>query len=360
MRVSLRPLAALVGAGMVIALAWTSWAPAPWAGAAATSRAVVTGVVRVSGLPARTQARSGLEACPASTPKGYQCPHPHLDTVRVGTPYRLVLPAGSWRLTPYYSLLPYGGLFIKGGPTRSLARSSLTRLRFTIRYSPPGTVQGSLAITAVPPGIDVNRYSLVACPSSVGFRGRAKPSCVEEFSGASGGPGVLPAITPRPAPAASGALADSATYRITTLPPGKWTLYPGYSTIFGSPVSLRGTRVRVTARATTTTNLSTPFLPPTHGAIQGVAFIANAPGTFVGAVGMAACPASSTPLTSCTAFAFTDDVGRFHLALKPGSWWLRAYYVDFRGNGGPVVGPPTSIQVSAGVITSQNLTVPYS
>lgn len=348
-------LAAAVGASLSggIVLMTSSGATSP-------SDGVVTGTVSVTGIPAGIPYQTGLLACPSSTPTGRLCAHPHLVTVGAGTPFRLPLPPGSWRIRSFYSVLPYGGLFLTGGRIFGVQSSNTVQDNPTVAYSMPGTARGTVSVANVPTNVIITKYSVLACPQWTPFTGGKPPlTCVSEFSGASTS-GSSATNTATPASGSSQAPANRAPYQITTLPPGNWLLYPRYGTVFGSPVSRAGTLVAVKAGGSTLRDLTTTFGAPTHGAVQGSVFINDAPGGFAGATGVSACTSPSGSSTTCQNVSFADSVGDYQLGLSPGHWWLKPFYVDFRGTGASVPGTPVAVTVAAGVVTFLNLSINYN
>jgi hypothetical protein len=358
---------------VLMAIAWEG------AAAAATAGAVI-GTVTVTGAPSHTKGYSGIVACPISSPAGRICPHPHVAQVKLGVPYGLSLRAGHWRLTPFYSLLPYGGART-GTPTTIHIRAAHTSAaNFRVSYTAPGTVRGPIGVDDVPNGVTVTRFTVVACRPKADYRGGTPPfGCAGEFSGAVGGSGVLSGSgtssasssalsgsgsgsgtsSARSGASATPASEQSSTYAITTLPPGEWILYPEYSTVFGSPTSASGTLVTVSSGATTRAQLTEPYIAPTHGAVAGTATLDDAPPGLSGVVGVAACAQDSSSPLSCPSVTFSSSTGQYQLALRPGTWWVSAFYVDFAGDGSATSGTPTRVAIQAGSITSLDVSVTY-
>ncbi len=193
-----------VSASTISTPAGATQAPAPKSG-------TITGTVTITGAPKGfTPAFSGVGGCPA--PAKAICPSPHYSIAGKAGAYTLQLPAGDWTLAGWYELAPFGGQFVGMPVTVDVVPGKTTTANVTVAYRPPGTVAGTITVTGVPHGVTIEAKVALACPSKVPFNG-GQPSilCVE-----GGG--------------------SSGAYRISTLPPGSWILYPEYFTEFGQVV----------------------------------------------------------------------------------------------------------------------------
>jgi len=180
---------------------------------------------------------------------------------------------------------------------------------------------------------------------------------VNEYSGSSGfGIGVT--LSAAAKSASGGGRSSFNQYRITTLTPGTWTLYPGYGTALGSYTDPVGTQVVIVAGQTTTQQLTVPFQAPSNGVVTGNVVAIGAPaGGFQS--GVEACTTPPTGLTCAAGLeAYSQSNGTYTLALPPGKWWLSGF-VDLYSSGGFVqsTSPAQQVTVVAGIQLKKNFTV---
>ena len=310
-------------------------APAGLGMAPVLATGTVTGTVTVTGAPKGfTPPFLGAGACPTSTPPGQICSSPQFALAN-GTKYTLVLTSGSWRLEGFYELGPYGGAFLGSAKTVQVVAGKTVTLNLAIPYKAPGTVKGSITVTGVPSGITIEQYFAVLCPAYAPFTG-GTPSiaCVQVYS--------------PPSP-------TGGSYDVSTLPPVGWTVYPGYYTVFGQTLAIKaGVKVTVKSNQTQTVNVTTPYITPSNGILTGTLAITGAPTGFSGPTGVYACP--STQGQACSVFGYF--FGSYSLPLAKGTWTIRPFYLD-QPFFNAVLGAKHSVTVSAGTITTLNLTVAY-
>ena len=108
------------------------------------------------------------------------------------------------------------------------------------------------------------------------------------------------------------------------LPPGKWLLYPGYSTVFGPTVSTAGTPVTIAAKTVSTKDVTMAYRAPTDGSVSGTTRLLDAPTEGLGIAGVEACssPASTSPGITCGIITMQiGPSGEYQLAVPAGTWW---------------------------------------
>jgi hypothetical protein len=296
----------------------------------------VTGTVTITGAPKGfAPPFLGAGACPTSTPPGQICASPQFSLAN-GKTYTLSLAAGPWRLDGFYEIGPFGGAFLGSAKTVNVVATKTVTVNLTIPYKAPGGLTGSVTVTGVPAGVTIQGYIALLCPAYSPYTGGTPPiACVQSFS----------------PPSPSGG-----TYNVSTLPPVGWTVFPGYVTVFGATYAVKaGKKTTVKSNQTQTVNVTTPYIKPTNGIVTGSVVVTGAPSGFVAPIGVEACPtpARGQPCTGTNVFN-----GPFTLPLAVGKWTLQPFYFDppfFNA----VFGPKHTVTVSAGKITTLNLTLPY-
>lgn len=339
---------------------------------------IVSGSVKVSSFPARSGDPVGVLACKGST-VSYSCAGLQENPVSTnGGSYGMPLKSGTWTLAAFYEPEPYGGL--QYGPTKTVhvvAGKTMT-LPLAMVFIQPGAVGGKVTVSGLPDGVNILNYSVLACPAGSPFDGNPlDPECAGETSGVITSPllGELGANTKitggRSVRAASSS--TSGTYSMP-LPPGRWLLYPGYSSGFGPTVSTSGTPVTVTADRTSTGNLTVAYKTPTDGLISGTTSLLDAPTTIAelglgGVAGVEACPspASTSPNETCSNLTLNiSPNGDYQLAVPAGTWWISELYWYLLPLGGgtstsdPIAGGPAQkIVVTAGTSYVVDLSAKY-
>jgi hypothetical protein len=253
---------------------------------------------------------------------------------------------------------------ITGGHTTTVA--------FSVTYRTPGTVTGTITVVGIPSAVVVTSYTLLACPASAPL-GQAGSSleCASEFSGASGfGFGaadrsekIAADDSSRPPAGFSGeATAPFNVYKLTSLTAGKWLLYPGYQTTFGSFMDQTGTTVSVVAGQTTTRNLKVTYQKPSEGAIVGTVDVVGAPSNSFES-GVQACTSAPTA-GACQGEqeTFTQGNGTYQFVLPPGTWWVSGFVEEFGDGFGEsqITTAPQQVTVTAGKELTENFTVAAS
>lgn len=103
---------------------------------------------------------------------------------------------------------------------------------------------------------------------------------------------------------------------------------------------------------------------PSAGTLTGNVVIIDAPAGFFGEVGVAVCPASTSPAAATTGlcaspeFAVSGSGGSYTLSLAPGTWSVREFYsIGFQG--GAFLGHARTVTIAAGQTVRQNIAVRY-
>jgi hypothetical protein len=328
------------------------------------SQGLLTPTVDVTGAPAGLSDTLGVTACPkgaasTSCQTYYESPD---------FPENLLLAAGVWEVTGYYLASPFDNAV--PGPTEAVTITGGhdTDITLSVPYQVPGTAAGSIIVAGIPSGVSVTSYTLVACPASSPLTTSGpSPECASEYSGPAGyGFGAADrneeapdALSRPPAGVTAAASAPYNVYKITSLTPGKWLLYPGYQTLFGSYSDPTGTLVTVVGGRTVTRNLLVPYQKPADGAVVGQVVVIDAPTNGFEA-GAQACTAPPTPTTPCAGEqqAPSEGGGAYQLVLTPGKWWISGFLYEFGGvNESEITSPPREVIVTAGTSTTENFSV---
>jgi hypothetical protein len=330
------------------------------------SNGILTGTLSVTGAPSGFAAPLGINACTTKSGTTTCTAQPVFGG---NNTYTLPLAAGRWSIQPLYLVPPFFNAIFGSKHTVSVRGGTIKTLNLAEPYVHTGTAIGALHVTGVPAAVTIDQYRVLACPSSAPWTG-GLPSiqCVTEFSGATGSGFPLLSGSLAHLARALGVPAGPAPvsqppfnrYRLPTLTPGSWILYPGYRTVFGSFDTMTGTTVQVTAGVTTTRGLTIAYQPPTEGAVQGTIAVIGAPGQGGVQVAAQACTAPPTP-TSCPGEqqAFVGfSTNSYQLPLAPGTWWVSgaAYVYGFTGVQ-EYLSPAKKIAVSAGTAVTANFTV---
>ncbi len=315
----------------------------PWGNATASAPGVLTGLSTVSSAPAGFSAAVGVVACRSTTSSSTQCAHPYSTISGSGGSYTLDLPAGSWRVTGYYTLSSFGGSLGGAffGPSIVLVMTSgvTSRYNVSVPYQVPAIVTGTVTVTGVPKGVTIASEEVFACPAADPLVG-AQPSVY-----------CATAFVPPPSP--------SSSYNLS-LPSGKWILYVGYYTLFGLTVDPTGTAVTLHAGKTTTTDLSVHYVVPTNGLIEGTVTVTGAPKGTSMLVGVGGCPDKSGILTLCPSPTYTlaGTGGAYQLAVPAGKWLIAGFY-EVAPFGGQFLSATHVEVITGGSILHLNLTIPY-
>ena len=298
---------------------------------AAPTTGTLSGTVTVTGAPAHFSAIVGVGGCPASTPPHTICPNPQYTLAGAGGAYSLTLSAGKWGTAGFYELAGFGGQFIGANSIVTVTGGKVTHKNYTVAYKAPGTVKGTLTITGVPKGITVESRTVFACPASDPYTG-----------------GTLPIVC------VSG---GTANYSFTTLPPGPWLLYPGYSTIYGATTSKSGHPVTVISGKSVTKDLSFAYQKPTEGLVEGTVTVTGAPPGFTAYTGAIACKGTAAPDCPTPTSSYLGG-SPSQLLLSAGTWSVTGDY-QLTFDGGTRTGPDVNVKVVAGVTSKVNLFVHY-
>jgi hypothetical protein len=327
---------AMAATALVPASAATAVEVAPTIRATAPLTGTVTGKVTVTGAPRGfSPAYAGVGGCQGAVVA--ICPSPRY-TLASGSAYTFTLPVGTWHLEGFYELAPFGGAFLGTTSTVAVLAGKTATANFTVPYEAPGSVKGAVSVTNIPPGITVSNEAALACPSYAPYTGGTSTpiECADGYSATGSG-----------------------EYSITTLPPGKWILYPSYVTQFGQTTSTKGTDVTVVSGAIRTVNLTTRYLPPPSGIVRGTATATGAPSGFADPIEVLACKGSSVSLSCLNLQVVPTNGASYRVTLAPGTWSLAALY-DPQPYGGLQIGLARTVTVVAGTIVTQSLTVRYN
>jgi hypothetical protein len=295
----------------------------------------VTGSVTIAGAPAGfTPAFLGAGACPAGTTTGVACADPQY-TLAEGGSYSLSLTPGSWEVSGFYENNGFGGVFLSPPTVVTVPSGGTVTANFVVTYQAPATVQGQVKVTGVPSGVSLSELSVLLCPSFAPYAG-GSPSiaCVTSYS-----------------PTQSGV--TSASYQVSGLPPGTWTVYPSYCTQFDCATNAAaGKVVQLVSAHTTRASVRTPFIVPGDGLLSATVTVTGAPTGFTDPVGLAACQAGSCQ-------TFTDlSGGSTTLLLAVGTWTVHGLYLASPFDNA-IAGPSQTVTISGGHTTTVPLSVPY-
>jgi len=297
----------------------------------APTTGTLSGTVTVTGAPAHFSALVGVGGCPASTPPHTICPNPQYTLAGAGGAYSLTLSAGKWGTAGFYELAGFGGQFIGANSIVTITGGKVTHKNYTVAYKAAGTVKGTVTITGVPKGVTVQSRTVFACPANDPYTG-----------------GIVPIVC---------VTGGTANYSFTTLPPGPWLLYPGYSTIYGSITSKSGVPVTVVSGKSVTKDLSFAYQKPTEGLVEGTVTVTGAPPGFNGYTGAIACKGTPAPDCALPTSSYLGG-GPYQLLLPAGTWSTAGdYQLNF--DGGTFTGPDMNVKVVAGMTSKVNLFVHY-
>lgn len=306
--------------------------------ATGTSTGELTGTVSITGAPKGFSGLVGVGACPAPIRKGEICASPQYTLSSNGGTYTLALRPGSWFAVGFYELAAFGGAFLGKSKMVTITAATTVHRNFTIPYTAPGTVRGNVSVKGVPKGVTVSSESVLACPANVPYTGGNTPIvCVN--------------TQVRP---------TGEAYSIQTLPPGKWLLYPGYTTIYGPFISADGRTVTITSGAVTKRDLVVRYHTPDQGMMTGTVSVTGAPKGFSGLVGIGACPAPTPTGTICSSpqYALASGSGAYTLLLSRGSWVAEGFY-ELTAFGGAFLGKSKMVTIAGGTTVQRNFTIPY-
>jgi hypothetical protein len=306
--------------------------------------------VAVTGAPnGFVPAYIGMGACPSSGPPVQLCADPDYTLAEDGT-YSLSLTAGTWDVAAFYESNPLGGVFLGTFETVTVSSGGSVNENLTVAYQKPSTLKGQVRVTGVPKGLPVQELSVLLCPSYAPYNGVDQSiACVSDYSDGSGN-----SIT-------------SWNYKISGLPAGSWTAYPGYCTEYGCPINAEaGTPVTLVAgHHKAKANLTTPFLFSGEGLLSATVTVTGTPAGFDDQVAVTACPTGTTdecqtfyPDEGIEGVVPPDDVNSVTVPLTAGSWTVSGMYLaDPFDNAVP--GPSQTVTVTGGDTTTVPLTVPY-
>jgi hypothetical protein len=317
------------------------------------SQGQLSATVTVTGAPAGFADPLGISACQLGG--GYCQTYFGFGSSTIS----VILPNGQWTLQGQYLVPPFDNAVTGPSQVVTISGGHTTAVSLDVPYQVLGGVTGTIRVTGKASGVPITSYTVVACPASSG--GRTSPECINEYSGP-GGLGFTNALTRRSNGAARAAAAPVRTpfnlYQLSTLTPGRWTLYPGYGTAFGSYTDPVGTTVSITAGQTITQRLSVPYQIPAAGLVTGKVTAIGVPQSGF-QTGVQGCTAPPTG-TSCPGeqFAYTNSDGTYTLSLPPGTWWVSGFVDVFGGfSENETTSAPQQLTVVAGSRTKVNFTV---
>ena len=207
------------------------------------TNALVEGTVTVTGAPPGFSALVGVGGCPTTGSPSKRsgrgttvCASPNYTFAGPDGSYQLVVSQGEWELAGFYELAAFGGQFLSALQTTTLTGGSIVTLNFTVPYEAPASVSSTITVKDVPVGTAIEATILLACPTIAPYTGGTVPiECV----GAEANPG------------------QAAT--ISTLPPGKWLLYPGYYTAANEVIGTTAKKVTLMTGQTIVKNLTIDY-----------------------------------------------------------------------------------------------------
>ena len=300
----------------------------------------VSGTVQVIGVPTGVTLEStGVLACPSSDPyTGGVIPIVCVTTSAFGTNYSFTtLPPGPWLLYPQYTTIYGTTTRPKGVQVMVVSGATLTtNLAMSYRTPTQGLVVGTVTVTGAPPGF--NGFSgAFACQGADSSDCASPIVSNQNFGGGS-------------------------TYQVL-LTAGTWNVAGNYQLNFsGGVFAGPGTNVTVVPGATTTVNLTVPYVAP--GAVIGMVDVTGLPASStIQEALVLACPAAhpyvppAAPGPTC-AQTSTPLVARYAITtLPPGSWLLypgyyasTSYYISPSG---------VPLTVTSNKLTRKNLKVAY-
>ena len=303
---------------------------------AVTGSGTVTGSVTVTGAPKGFAAPLiGAGACPDTGTTGLACQNPTYTLAGNGT-YSLPLGVGKWRVAGFYEENPFGGAFLGTSTLVTVSAGKTIKVNLTVPYRKPSTIKGTVAVTGVPAGVQIQQLAVLLCPSFAPYKGGpASIACVNDYANPS--------------------LVHSASYQIGGLPPGAWFAYPTLCTKFGCVTNAKaGKSITLVGGSTSTVDVTTPYLTPNNGILTGKVTVTGAPTGFSDPVALLACQkgnANCQPDTVANGAAFT-------LLLANGTWSVNGLYLaaPFYNE---IAGAATSVTIAGGHTTTLDLTVPY-
>jgi hypothetical protein len=333
------------------------------------NQGLLTPSVSVTGAPKGFSDTLAVKACPQS---GTNC-----QTIyeTPGFAPNLLLATGAWTLTGYYLASPFDNAVPGPSKTVTIVGGRNTSVTLSVPYRVPGTAAGSIAVIGIPKTVSILDYTLVACPASSPLTASG-PSleCASEYSGASGygygaadrnesfaaaGTNAANAALRPPSGVVGVATAPYNVYQVTSLTPGKWLLYPGYQTVFGSFSVSAGTPITITAGKTVTHTLSVPYQKPAEGAVDGTVHAIGAPANGFQS-GVQACSAAPTTAAPCPGEeqAYSQTDGTYQLVLPAGTWWVSGFiYENGIESQTEKTSAPRQVTVVAGATLTENFTV---
>jgi hypothetical protein len=333
---------------------------------------LLTPSVTVTGAPTGFSATLAVKACPQG---GTNC-----QTIyeTPGFTPNLLLATGAWTLTGYYLASPFDNAVPGPSKTVTITGGRNTIVTVSVPYRVPGTASGSILVVGAPRSVSIINYTLLACPASSPLT-TSGPSleCASEFSGPGGygygaadrgessaATGVNAANAAAAAAAPPAGYVGAATtpynvYKVTSLTPGTWILYPGYQTVFGSFSASTGTQVTVASGKTVTRTLLIPYQRPAEGAVVGQVDVIAAPANGFQS-GVQACTAAPTAAAACPGEeqAYSQTGGTYQLLLAPGTWWISGFlYENGIESQTEKTSAPRQVTVVAGATVTENFTV---
>jgi hypothetical protein len=197
---------------------------------------LVEGTVTVLGAPSGFDGYVGAGACPYATGLMTACPDPSYTLGSNGGTYDLLLAQGQWSVAGFYELAAFGGQFISAVQQVDVTAGTIVHLNLTVPYTAPATINAKVTVTGLPSGTSLEGTLLLVCPTDAPYTGSEVPiECVEGF----------------------GSAPDLVT--LSTLPPGKWLLYPGYETTTSGMIGTQAKAVKLVAGGEKTRRLTIAF-----------------------------------------------------------------------------------------------------
>lgn len=311
----------------------------------ATGPGTVTGTVSVTGAPkGKAPTYIGAGACPYvdASSLAALCPNPTYALALTGNgTYSLSLDPGSWVISGFYEVNPFGGAFLGKPQVVTVPSGGTLALDLSVPYAKPATLHGQVKVTGLPAGVPLQNVQMLLCPAGSPYTGDPAPlTCVSTGS------------------AFSGLGSTSGTITQAGLPAGSWTAYPGYCTQFGCVTdATAGKQVTLSAGRTSRVQLAVAYQVPAQGLVNATVTVTGAPAGFSSWVGVTACQLVSL-FTTCQGYGDFNDGSTVQLQLTDGVWELTGeYYAPVFGNA--ITGPTELVEVQGGQIQNITIAVPY-
>lgn len=291
-----------------------------------------------------------------------------------------LVPAGTVQATGSYTIPTFGNAVDGPSFSATVMAGAITKVTVVVPYQQLGTANVSVKPSGVPAGMAITGYSVSACPANalVSFNGN---TCVEVYSGTSGGGGIVTvnggglstgaSVNPFAARRSASVHAVQASpsaglskFTIPVLTAGQWSFTAEFSTAFGYGYSTQPVLATVIPGQSVTVPVPAVYQPSGLGAVAGQVHPSNLPAASSPELGVQAC---SVPLVEglCSGDLWStySASGAYDLPIPPGAWWVYGTMITYAPGGTSACNISASgdqVQVTESKITRQNLSVAYS